>query len=268
MLSSIVSYADMIFVVDNNSENKHDVEKICKSFPKVKFVEIGFNSGVHALNIGISLALRGGAELILLLDQDSYVVSEAIKKVLRIIERLHKDTLNKIAVINLPKSIPRDIKRKISRFRGRLIISPHFLMPFSGTIIRANVLKDKGIKIREGFFLDQADFDFFYRLKRLGFLTCMYVDGLLEHKLGTPLLIGRKLLPYENSWRYYLIVRNSTILLLEGVIPPLFYFSQLIGFLYPLWLVEGFRKALKSLITGLAHGLFKKRDTWIQYFSK
>jgi GT2 family glycosyltransferase len=68
MLSSIVSYADMIFVVDNNSENKYDVEKICKSFPKVKFVEIGFNSGVHALNIGISLALRGGAELILLLD--------------------------------------------------------------------------------------------------------------------------------------------------------------------------------------------------------
>jgi GT2 family glycosyltransferase len=196
------------------------------------------------------------------------VKSEAVKKVLRIIERLHKDTLNKIAVINLPKNIPRDIKRKISRFRERLIISPHFLMSFSGTIIRANVLKDKGIKIREGFFLDQADFDFFYRLKRLGFLTCIYVDELLEHKLGVPLLIGRKLLIYENSWRYYLIVRNSTILLLEGVIPPLFYFSQLIGFLYPLWLVEGFRKALKSLITGLAHGLFKKEGCLDPIFFK
>ena len=167
-------------------------------------------------------------------------------------------------------NLPKNIRRKISSFRGCLVTSPHFSISFSGTIIRVKCVKDKRIKIREGFFLDQADFDFFYEIKRLGFLTCIYVDELLEHKLGVPLLIGRKLLIYENSCevRYYLIVRNSTILLLEGVIPPLFYFSQLIGFLYPLWLVEGFRKALKSLITGLAHGLFKKRDAWIQYFSK
>jgi len=66
---------------------------------RLSLLKIGFNSGVHALNIGISLALRSGAELILLLDQDSYVGPEAVKKVLRIFERLHKDTLNKIAII-------------------------------------------------------------------------------------------------------------------------------------------------------------------------
>jgi rhamnosyltransferase len=243
---------------DNNSGNKYDIEKTCKPFSKVEFIEVGFNSGVHALNIGISLALRSGAGFILLLDDDSYVKPRVIKRVLEIYEKLHDESLHscvlsKVAAIKITEKI-----QKLGRFRGRLVILPPHLMAFSGTFIEADVLRDKEIKIREGFFLDQADFDFFYRLRKLGFITLIYVDELLEHKLGSLQLIGGKPRVYENSWRYYLIVRNSTILFLEKAMPPHSYFFQLIYYLYALCFVEGFRRALRSLIVGLAHGLFKK----------
>jgi len=257
-LSSVIADVNKIFVIDNGSRNRFEVEEICKSFPKVEFIEIGFNSGVRALNIGISLALKERAELILLLDDDSYVKPGAIKKVLESYEKLYEASvqsyvLSKVAIIKITENI-----KKLNRFRGCLVILPHHLMVFSGTFIKASILRDKEIKIREVFFLDQADFDFFYRLKKLGFITLIYVDELIERKLGTLQLIGRKPRVYENSWRYYLIVRNSTILLLEKAMPPHFYFFQLIHYLYPLCFVEGFRKALRALIIGLAHGLFKK----------
>ena len=254
-LFSIVPDVDKIFVIDNNSENRYDVEKICRSFFKVKFIEVGFNSGVRALNIGISLALRSGAELILLLDDDSYVRPGAIKKILEIYEKFVKKShiSSKVAAIKIIENV-----KKLGKFRGRLVVSPSHLIIFSGTFIKADVLKCKGIKIREGFFLDQADFDFFYRVRRRGFIIFIYVDELLKHKLGILQLIREKPRIYENSWRYYLIVRNSTILFLERAMPPHIYFFQMISYLYSLWFAEGFQKALRSLIIGLAHGLFKK----------
>ena len=79
-----------MFVIDNGSENRFEIERICKSFPDVEFIKLGFNLGVHALNIGISLALKSEAKLILLLDDDSYIKPGTIKKILESYERAHK----------------------------------------------------------------------------------------------------------------------------------------------------------------------------------
>jgi hypothetical protein len=105
--------------------------------------------------------------LIFLLDDDSYVKPGAIKKVLESYEKLcetsmQQGILSRAAVIKITENI-----KKLSKFKEYLVILPHHLIAFFGTFIKANVLRGKRIKIRKGFFLDQVDFDFFYKLKNL-----------------------------------------------------------------------------------------------------
>ncbi len=46
---------------------------------------------------------------------------------------------------------------------------------FSGCLINAHLIK-QGVRIRQKFFLDQADFDFFDKIRNKGFLTIAYLD--------------------------------------------------------------------------------------------
>lgn len=116
---------------------------------------------------------------------------------------------------------------------------------------------------RTNFFLDQADHDLYAKVRELGHLTLKINCKLIEHELGTkiwsPILskIHRKdFVHYEPPWRYYYIVRNSTILLKEGRMHSRMYLSQLLywGGLNVAF-HDGFVKFLKSLGLGLLHGI-------------
>jgi len=112
---------------------------------------------------------------------------------------------------------------------------------------------------------DQADFDFFERIRARGFLTIAYSgEKMIEHRLGAPSPIRVKL-PligvtgvYELAWRYYYIARNSTVLLMEGKLDVKFYLGQLIVFAIPLIFCEGLVKFFKTLTLAITHGLGRK----------
>jgi rhamnosyltransferase len=79
---------------------------------------------------------------------------------------------------------------------------------------------------------------------------------LIDHKLGrkrwVPIIssiLGRAI-DYEPPWRYYYIVRNSKVLLREGLMDPAFYVRQLLYFGVRVLLADDFAKAL-----GVPHGL-------------
>jgi len=255
VLKAALMQVDRIVIVDNGSENVENVKSLCRASGHVELIELGVNLGVEALNIGISYVVRKyDPEFILLLDDDTILYPNAIPKMLEAAQRskLYKH----IGALCLSSTEPK------APWRGKLISVPRYI--FSGCLIRSHIFK-KGLRIRRDFFLDQADHDFYAEIRRHGYMVVVYGEKLADHRLGMKLKLKRVRIPllgashiYEPPWRYYYIVRNSTILLLEGKIDILFYIRQLWAFLIPLLVVDGFTKTFRALITGLAHGLFKK----------
>ena len=210
-------------VVDNASVNREFIEGLCNGFRNCRFIEVGFNSGIaHAINIGVDYAMRWlGQEWFLLLDDDTVLLKGAVEKAL-----------------NAYQGLPSAVRGRVGVFRLA--------------------------RFRDGFFLDQSDFDFYARVGRLGYLTLRLDCKLIDHKLGrkrwVPIIssiLGRAI-DYEPPWRYYYIVRNSTILLREGLIDPATYIHQLANWGVRILLADGPAKLLKPLVLGLTHGLMRE----------
>jgi len=72
---------------------------------------------------------------------------------------------------------------------------------FSGTLIRADVAFR--VCCRDDFFLDQADFDMYSRIRKPGYFTLSVNCKLVDHRLGTVRWskILHKLIDYEPPWR-------------------------------------------------------------------
>ena len=255
VLQSVIKQVDYTVIVDNASRNFRHIKNVCKNLGgKITLIRLNRNYGVRALNVGMAYAIKKFNPIyILLLDDDTIVHPDAISKVLNDIERMSIYERLGTVRLSFDDSIEKEGKIKSDK-----------LGIFSGCIIKTEIIK-KGVKIREEFFLDQADYDFFERIRKQGFKTLVYGEKLVEHRpgisLGIPIKLPfiKKLISiYEPPWRYYYIVRNSTILLFEGKIEISFWMKQLIFFIVPLIFVDGIRVALRALVIGLAHALLKR----------
>ncbi|MEM4040018.1 MAG: glycosyltransferase, partial [Thermoplasmata archaeon] len=140
VVKSVTKQVDLIIMVDNGSKNFEEIkEKIKKITSKVFFIQIGYNSGVHAIKVGINYALLRGVKYILILDQDTIVTSKkAVPMALDLFKKFSKD----VAVVHL------ESENKPYLFKE----SDHYII-FSGSIIRAYIFKfHPSIKLREEFF--------------------------------------------------------------------------------------------------------------------
>jgi len=73
-----------VIIIDNNSQDE-TVEFIRTNYPKLELIEKKENLGFgKANNIGISEALRRGADYILLLNQDAYLESDTLNQLIRV----------------------------------------------------------------------------------------------------------------------------------------------------------------------------------------
>jgi len=256
---------ERIIIVDNGSKNRSEIIALLSNFERrlvSEFIEIGYNSGVHALNVGISRAIEIGAKWVLLLDDDTVLSPSVVKEALSKYDELclkNRVICEKIAVINLHSS------RKLSKYIHRFI--PFYIAgQFSGSLVRLDVVEKNNVRIREEFFLDQADFDFFNRLRAHGYYTVYFVKkDAIWHRMGKamkwvkcPMIKPSGVWIYENPFRFYLIVRNSTVLLTEERLQPSFYIWQIINYLIILMLIDGVLLTLRTVILGLSHGLFKR----------
>jgi len=255
VLQSAVTQVNHVIVVDNGSNNVDQVRKICNNFKNVTLIETGRNLGVRALNIGMKEAVaKFKPDFILLLDDDTILYPGAIAICMNTLSNSRFRDL--IGVLCLSPWTQAKGEGQIVIFqRGGIL---------SGNLIRSELVKS-GFMLREDFFLDQADFDFYEEIRRSGFITALYNKKLINHKLGILLPTLRIRLPligkinvYEPLWRYYYIVRNSTVLLIEGKLDIAFYLVQLLRLAFPLLLVDGFLKTFKVFILGLTHGIFRK----------
>jgi rhamnosyltransferase len=128
---------------------------------------------------------------------------------------------------------------------------------FSGTLIKANVAVKSCC--REDFFLDQADFDMYARIRKLGFLALIISCKLVDQELGQMQYIKvlsrifHGPLDYEPSWRYYYIVRNVTKLFMEERMDFKTYIHQLTYWSIRVLFADSIKAFLKSFGLGLMH---------------
>jgi rhamnosyltransferase len=252
VITGISPQVSRVVVVDNGSKNAEQLRNLCGSLKNCDFIEAGFNSGIaHALNLCVRrLMERCSPDFVLLLDDDTIVFENSVEKALKILNTLSESMRNHVGVV------------KMGSQNGDCSIRPIKRGPVSGTIVRADLLRK--IRFREGFFLDQTDFDFYSKVWEHGYVALLINCKLIDHKLGVerwiPILskIKKKPLTYEPPWRYYYIVRNSTILLLERRMELKYYIGQLLNLGLRILFIDGFLALLKPLAIGFIHGLMRK----------
>ena len=262
VIQSVNKTADHIVIVDNGSSNVSEIRKLAKKKPHIHCLFLKYNSGVHALNVGIDYIISFlKPKYILVLDQDSTLVQETqVQYVLKTFDTL-LSRQKKIAAIFLNDH---------DESYERSLLEITHPRRFSGMIIHSDVIIRENMRIREDFFLDQADFDLFSTLKGKGYKLLTTGMKLINHKVGISdscleslrkrIIIRRFSSPgIEPLWRFYYVVRNSTVLLIERRIKLTFYLFQLLRWAITLFLCS--RKKLKIvqvIIKGLTDGLFKR----------
>jgi rhamnosyltransferase len=157
--------------VDNGSKIKDVLRDLCDGVGNCDFIEVCFNSGVaHALRVCVNYAIKYGPDWLLLLD-DTVAMSNAVGKVLGLINNLPRFVLDGVSAV-LMGSVNGDCGVGEARYGI-----------FSGTSVKADVAA--GICCRDDFFLDQADFDMYSRIRELGYLTfgikCKIMQQTLRH---------------------------------------------------------------------------------------
>jgi rhamnosyltransferase len=249
VLNQASKQVNHVIVVDNASKNKNIIRNLCNETSNCNFVEIGFNSGVaHALRVGINYAImqRYKPDWLLLLDDDTVPMDNAVSRVLDLLGNLPRFIWDRVGAVLL------------SSADGDCSIGKNRYGIFSGTLIRADIAAR--VCCRDGFFLDQADYDMYSRIRELEYLTLSINCKLIDHRLGTVRWskILHKLINYEPPWRYYYIVRNSTRLLIEGRIGFTIYRRQLISWGIRILLVDGPWKLIKPLGLGVIHAVLNE----------
>ncbi len=213
VIESISKQVKRIVIVDNNSLNKAEIKKLISSHSlnDVTFVENSQNYGLaKAMNQGVERIGNGDIDWILFLDQDSVPSESYVTTLFTKIFSEYNGDLKKVLAIRSNETYTNSIMDKM--FTASIKVVKSSIM--SGSIVRRDVFQR--IKFREYFCNDFIDTDFFFEIKRMGGLYLLYDAPLLRHRLGSPIKMFGKEVNYENPVRVYYMVRNSTILTLEG----------------------------------------------------
>jgi rhamnosyltransferase len=276
-LASVSEQVDKIIIVDNASKNVENVTALCEKF-RCDFLENRFNAGVpYALKRGVEHSLHYSPEWILFLDQDSIVFDGAIAKAMQLYHTLPNHLRAQIGIIALGQ------RESQSPCTMREVV----YHTFSGTLIKTELARE--IPFRVNFFLDQADFDLYARVREQGYKTELIDCKLMQHRIGTPIFIPfvaktkillvkilekigirrighimiandiSKVISYESPSRYYYIVRNSLILLMEKRKDVITFITDILWAGLAIICVDRFDKFLKAFILGLSHGITKRQ---------
>jgi len=249
VLGSVARQVDRVIIVDNGSDNRSSLEDLCKKLSNCEFIEVGFNSGVaYALKVGVRhAAIKHHPEWLLFLDDDTVVLNDALNKAFNIVNSLPVNVKERVGAVLL------------SSFVGDCTVKETRYGIFSGTLIKTQVALETCC--RDDFFLDQADFDMYSRIRELHYLALSINCKLVNHRLGQKRWIkilsniSRKPSGYEPPWRYYYIVRNSTKLLLENKLDFKTYIDQLRGWGIRIIFADGIKAFIESFGLGLIHAL-------------
>lgn len=252
VIDSVSVQINKIVIVDNNSTNQQEIHSLIVVYPANEFIfiENDQNYGTaKAMNQGVEYLRTRDIEWILFLDQDSVPSKSYISTLFGKIFEGYRGDPRKVMAIRSSETytnspVDNDFTASIREIKSSIM---------SGSVVRMNVFRD--IKFREYLFMDFVDTNFYYELRKMGGIYLLYDFPLLEHRIGSQIIIFGKKMNYENPKRVYYMIRNSTVLTLEGRGGLKLIF---VGY-SPLLLIaikNGLRVALLTLLKALKDSLF------------
>lgn len=275
VINSLLAQVARICVVDNSEDHGVTSWFNSKDRERVHLISLGENRGVaSAHNQGLRWAKKIGAELLLLVDQDSIpkpdMVSVLFSSVEKLIERGKKvSAVGPRYTHDGPNRTSSFIRFGLIKFKQLRcsLNEPGQVMPVdflisSGSLIPCDVFDAVG-EMEEGLFIDHVDTEWYLRAKSKGYQAYGICDAVMDHRLGEGLYriwLGRwRYLPRHSPLRHYYIVRNSLLLYRRPYAPMKWIINDIVRlgviiFFYsavqaPRW------KRIKMLALGIVHGL-------------
>jgi rhamnosyltransferase len=239
-LDHLRGMVDGLVVVDNGSRDKGFMGHMKEHFDANAMTVIELNT-----NLGIAVALNHGVryimdhfatDYILTLDDDSIVLCDV-----REIITQATSMFDHVGLISLGT----DRSKKSVAYR-----EVNFVIG-SGSVIRSGVYKT--LRYREEFFLDQADFDLDYNIRKLGYKIVLADGYLMDHLLGMEMGSLR----YEPPFRMYYIVRNSVVMLMEGSFPLRDFLPYVSYWSRSTIMHDGFVAYLRLMLVAVSDGIFR-----------
>lgn len=225
LVSGLVSSGCRVLVLDNDSANKDEVQKVIQGQQGVELFLLEFNIGVaRAVNLLIREGVAGGAEYVVPFDQDSQPNCDAIEVLYKAFEERGRQ--HHIAAIGM--GIVDDYTGKASGFtsfsfplnrrskspeRGFVTTEADFLIT-SGCMISLEAISEVG-GMDEGFFIDNVDLEWSFRVRSKGWKLLGCFSACLRQTIGhEPIrlpLLGLVLKSHAPA-RYYYMTRNRILL--------------------------------------------------------
>ena len=227
-LSRTVPQVEQLVVVDNGSSAANLIQSVVEEFEKTHWLSLGENRGLgYAHNLGIRKALEGGAEAVLILDQDTLPEVDMVSVLAEALVSSNTPDSHVAAVgaryVGVQNSHP-SFFVQFRRFRfkkcfcaegGIRQVIPADVLISSGALFSANALREIGT-MDEGLFIDHVDTEWFLRAHHRGWRSYGVCDAVMRHSLGERTFrvwLGRwRYLPIHKPFRYYYIYRNSVLL--------------------------------------------------------
>ena len=277
MLRSIDNQVDNIWIVDNGSSGqiRTKLEDLgSNANNSFNFILNDENLGLAAAqNQGIREAINEGSKWILLLDQDSIPAGNMIDKMMVAAES-YQDK-NYLGMIT-PRHENDDGEPSIPSYSTKHGFRLHrYFMKVdevddtlafgmaSGSFIPSAVLQEVGL-MRDDFWIDYIDYDFSFRLRKLGYRIIGVGAASLKHRLGESFKkhIGNFSFTYHvhPALRRYTIYRNRIRVIREyGLKFPNFLIFEALSIskdILKLAFIEGDKKKkFNAIIVGIIDGL-------------
>jgi GT2 family glycosyltransferase len=231
-----------ITVIDNGSKEKQ-IEIISKQFPTVRIIRNSTNVGfVNANNQGIKLALKEKADFILLINNDTIVDNQFLKKLVITAKQNENIGLISPKILYYKSHKVWCMGGKISILTGitiligkgknsekyNKIIYPDFISGCA-MLVKADVINRIGL-LDPMYFAYFEDVDYSYRAKKAGFKLAVIPNSIIWHKktVNKGIFGSRKL----NSVQAYYWGRNSILFAKKNLnqISRIFYYFGSITF--------------------------------------
>lgn len=212
-----------IIVVDNGSVDR-SVEVIRERFPEVHVIENGRNLGfVKGNNIGLLAALERGAELLVLLNNDTVLRPDCIRE---LVEALHRDESIGVSGPLMQRTLHSNLIEMGGDFNFWTgLVHLRYFDPAvqdegiqyidyvwgCGLMVRAEVLAKVGL-LDERYTAYYEDADFCKRARIGGYRTVVATRAWMVHKWGRS---GEK----RFVWQTYLRLRNHWLFFLRYARP-------------------------------------------------